>query len=99
AAPPPGVVSLDPRGGAGALAVEALTVELGVDEAARVLAVIDPGLTDAERLDRLRSQVALPTEGDGWVAHLVEDPDGAWRSPWLRACAIHSAAARGVLAT
>jgi TLC ATP/ADP transporter len=95
----PVLVSLDLEGQAGALAVEALTVELGVDEAARVLAVIDPGLTDAERLDRLGSQVAMPTDGDGWFRDLVEDPDDAWRSPWLRACAIHSAAARGVLAT
>ena len=59
----PVLVSLDLEGHAGALAVEALTVELGVDEAARVLAVIDPGLRDAERRGRLGSQVVIAI---GW---------------------------------
>ena len=93
----PVFASLDLQGQAGALAVEALTVELGADAAARVLAVIDPGLGVAERSGRLGSPVGAPSDAEGWLRELIEDPDDDWRSPWLRACAVHAAASRGVL--
>ncbi len=93
----PVLASLDLEGHASALAVEALTVEMGADEGATVLAVIDPGLGDADRRGRLGSPADSPSDADGWLRELIEDPDDIWRSPWLRACAIHTAAARGVL--
>jgi hypothetical protein len=70
---------------------------MGADEGATVLAVIDPGLGDADRRGRLGSPADSPSDADGWLRELIEDPDDIWRSPWLRACAIHTAAARGVL--
>ena len=55
----------------------------------------------AERLDaddRLPVPVSDgPKDLAGWLRDLVEDADRRWRSNWLRACAIHAAAARDLL--
>jgi hypothetical protein len=83
----------------GALAVEALGVLLGTEQSRLVLALLQPDLSISERLGRLPEAFARDglTDLYGWLRDLVEDPDGRWRSTWLRACAIHAARARGLL--
>ena len=80
------------------MAVEALGVLLGPD--ARPV-TRDPGPGACRRriaLARLSPCSDAPTGVDGWLRDLVEDPASAWRSAWLRACAIHAARGRGLLA-
>jgi hypothetical protein len=85
----PAVVRLE-RGGAGSdLAVEALEVVVGRPEAASLLAVLDPALGPEARLTGLGGDGA--TQRRDWLRDLVEDPEDAWRAPWLRACAIRAA--------
>jgi hypothetical protein len=69
---------------------------LAADESRAVLACVQPGLADGQRLRW------LPAPSDsvdlvGWLRDLVEDPGAQWRSPWLRACAIHAARTHGVI--
>ncbi|MET1232134.1 MAG: hypothetical protein ABWY52_04715, partial [Candidatus Limnocylindrales bacterium] len=103
----PALAGLSADGPAGALAVEALGVSLGHDERDRVMAVLQPGLPLTDRLLRLGgpgdrpdaegSTGEGPTSDTAWLRDIVEDPRGRWRSPWLRACAVHAAAVRGTL--
>ena len=93
----PVLISLDLEGHPSALAVEALTVELGADQTAAVLAVLDPSLGAADRLRRIGARAVAPTAPGGLIRELIEDRTDTWRSPWLRACAIHAAAAHGDL--
>jgi hypothetical protein len=103
----PALAGLSAEGPAGALAVEALGVNLGHAERDRVLAVLQPGLPLAERLLRLGgprdrpagegTTGAWPADDAAWLRDIVEDPGGRWRAPWLRACAVHAAAVRGIL--
>jgi hypothetical protein len=73
-------------------------VLLPPDEARQVLAIVAPDLPDADRLRRLGGSDGRPAAAlDATLADLVEDRDGEWRSPWLRACAIHAAIAVGQL--
>ena len=89
----------DAGGSRRALAFEALDVLLDPAEANWVLALLHPDLSIPERLARLTADLATdsPTDLAGWLRDLVEDPEGRWASPWLRACAIHAAGARGLL--
>jgi HEAT repeat protein len=82
-----------------ALALEALDVLLDSAEAKWVLALLHPHLTIPERLARLTASTAANSPSDlaGWLRDLLEDREGRWASPWLRACAIHAASARGLL--
>jgi hypothetical protein len=49
-------------------------------------------LTTADRFALLPApQGALPTDGIGWLADMIADASGDWRSPWLRACALYTA--------
>ena len=57
-----------------------------------------PTLPDADRLRRLVGGEGAPADLDATLRDLVEDRAAVWRSPWLRACAIHAAIARGRLA-
>jgi hypothetical protein len=92
------MVELATGGPTGALALE--TLEVHLDAASRhLIPLLLPALPVAERLGRMPSPAASdPTDVAGWLRDLVEDRDDAWRSPWLRACAIHAAVARGLLA-
>ena len=94
----PALVALRVGGRGAGVAAEALDVLLHPDEARPVLAILAPGLPDADRLRRLGAIDDASTALDPTLQDLVEDRDGAWRSPWLRACAIHSAIAHGLLA-
>ena len=78
------------------LALEALEVLLAADESRVVLAIVQPGLADGQRLRGLPAS-SPATDRVGTLRDLVEDPDDEWRSPWLRACAILAARAEGVL--
>ena len=83
-----------------ALAVEALEVAVGTAEAGLLGALLDRRLTPSERLERLAAAPGVTTarrDAEAWLRDIVEDADDAWRSSWLRACAIHAAAARGLL--
>ena len=93
----PALVALRAGGEGSAVAAEALGVLLRPDEARRVLAILDPGLPAEDRLRRLGGVADAPPELDATLRDLVEDRDSTWRSPWLRACAIHAAIARGRL--
>lgn len=103
----PTLAGLSTDGPAGALAIEAVGVTLGHVERDLVLAVLQPGLSLRERLLRLGGSGgspasapttgAEPTDDSAWLRDMVEDPGGRWRAPWLRACAVHAAAVRGIL--
>jgi len=96
----PAIVGVTAGEPSAALAVEALEVDVGPTESRLVIALLDPHLRPAERLERLIPQAgtaADPRDAENWLQDLVEDADDGWRSAWLRACAIHAAGARGLL--
>ncbi len=70
-----------------ALAIETLEVIAGRDDAT-ALALVRPDLEDEDRLralgavDRARSVAEV-------IDDLIDDPDEAWRSEWIGACAAH----------
>jgi hypothetical protein len=73
------------------LAIESLEVTLQRSEAALVLPVLRPDLTATDRVALLPMPPgALPTDASGWLADLIADASGDWRSPWLRACALYT---------
>ncbi len=74
-----------------ALALEWLDVTLtGTDRAA--VALLEPRLSDRERLSKLVRTFPLPPLGQHDVLlELVQDRDGRWRRPWVKACAIYAA--------
>ena len=74
-----------------ALAVEWLDVTLtGTDRAA--VPLIEPGLSEVERLRRLTRALPIPDRSVADVLHdLITDPEDRWREPWVRACALHAA--------
>ena len=74
-----------------ALAVEWLDVTLiGTDRAA--VALLEPGLSDAERLRRLTRTLPLPELSiEAVLVDLITDPEHRWRQPWVQACALHAA--------
>jgi hypothetical protein len=81
------------------LALEALEVVLGATAAARLIPVLDSRIPPEERLGRLvvRTGSATPEGGvTAVLADLVEDPGDAWRSRWVRACAVRAACDRGI---
>ncbi|HET6966989.1 MAG TPA: hypothetical protein VFI44_01875, partial [Ornithinibacter sp.] len=85
--------------GPGALAVEALEVVLGTAAAARVTPVLDTRDAVEVRLARLLAATRSPAPArdvEVVLADLVEDPEGTWRSPWVRACAVRAACDREV---
>jgi hypothetical protein len=74
-----------------ALGIEALDVLLARDEAAVAIPLVRRELT-AERLAAaLKHVVSADRPRERWIADLADDPDGAWRSPWLALCARHAA--------
>jgi hypothetical protein len=96
----PAIVGLTSGGPGTALAVEALEVGVGSAESRPVVALLDPRLLPAQRMERLASPTATataPGDQEDWLRDLVEDADHGWRSRWLRACAIHVAGACGLL--
>ena len=81
------------------LAIEALEVVLGATAAARLTPVLDSRDSPEERLHRLvaRTGASAPDGGAHAVlADLVEDRRHAWRSTWVRACAVRAACDRGI---
>ncbi len=78
-----------------ALGVEALDVVLSRDEASIALPLVRHDLTADARAAQLRQRDAAPRPPEEWIANLVEDPDGVWRSPWLAACAERAAERMG----
>ena len=65
-----------------ALALEAIEVTAGHSRSRLVLDLLDPdGDADPDPVDERRD----------WLRDLVEDPDGVWQEPWLRACALYAA--------
>jgi len=94
----PVMVELGAGGARGALALEALDVQLGPAEATLMRPLLRPDLSMAQRLHGLPAlNGVLPMDLEGCLRDLVEDAEGRWRSPWLRACAIHAAGGRGLL--
>jgi hypothetical protein len=92
------MVELDARGPDRSLALEALEVAAGSSTARSVQPLLRSHSSAAERPAPPTRDVGAPRGGTGWLCDLVEDPADRWRSPWLRACAIHAARGRGVLA-
>ena len=82
-----------------ALAMEWLDVSLtGTDRSA--VALLEPGLSDQERLRRLARALPLADLSLAEVLRdLVFDDDHRWRQPWVRACALHASASMPELAT
>ena len=74
-----------------ALALEWLDVTLtGTDRAA--VALLEPRLSDRERLNALARTFPLaPLTQRAALLELVEDRDGRWRRPWVKACALYTA--------
>lgn len=72
-------------------AIELLEVALGRRLGRLVLTVLDPVLEDDARRSALEAQ--LPATGEEsdlvpWLVALVEDAEGVWDDPWLRASAL-----------
>ena len=83
------------------LAIEALEVVLGATTAARLTPVLDTRGSLEQRLHRLVSRsgaVASKGGANAVLRDLVEDPRHAWRSTWVRACAVRAACDRGIAA-
>ena len=74
-----------------ALALEWLDVTLtGTDRA--VVALLEPGLSDRERLNALTGHFAVaPLSQQELLIDLVQDGDDRWRRPWIKACALYTA--------
>ena len=74
-----------------ALALEWLDVSLsGVERAA--VALLDPRLSDRQRFAVLARTFPIPVLSQReTLLELVEDRDGRWRRPWVRACALYTA--------
>ncbi len=74
-----------------AIALEWLDVTLsGADRG--VIPMLEPGLTEAARLQSLRQRFPVPhREPTDVLTDLVANPAGRWR-PWITACAIYTAA-------
>jgi HEAT repeat protein len=74
-----------------ALALEWLDVTLtGTDRAA--VALLEPGVSDRERLNTLTRTFPLAALGQREVLlELIQDTDGRWRRPWVKACALYTA--------
>ena len=76
-----------------ALALEWLDVTLVGPERAAV-ALLEPRLSDRERLNALIRTFPLPPLSQHEVLlELVQDLDGRWRRPWVKACALYTASA------
>jgi hypothetical protein len=75
-----------------ALAIETLELELGHASAELVLPLVDPVPPSETRRVHLASGSEARSVDD-WLTELVVDPDRYWRDGWLRACALHAAAA------
>jgi hypothetical protein len=72
------------------LAMETFEVTLSRREAALSLPVLRHDLTPLERLAQLPAPPeGAPTDTSGWLTDMITDPNGNWRSPWLRACAMY----------
>jgi hypothetical protein len=72
-------------------AIELIEVALGRQLGRLVLTVLDPVLDDHERslaLAGLTPDAAEEPDLVPWLVALVEDADGAWADPWLRASAL-----------
>jgi hypothetical protein len=73
-----------------ALAIEWLDVTLKGPEHA-VVALLEPNLSQSERLHRLGRSFPLgPLTSRAVLLELVRDDDARWR-PWIKACAVHAA--------
>jgi hypothetical protein len=95
----PALIAMRAGGRGAGVAAEAIGVMLRSEESRLVLAVLAPDVPDADRLRRLVGSDRPPPAGlEATLMDLVEDRDGVWRSPWLRACAIDAAVGLGRLA-
>jgi hypothetical protein len=76
-----------------ALALEWLEVTLSESDRAAV-AMVQPGLSDGERLRLMSRWFPLGAIDElDLLRQIVEDSAKVWRRPWIRACALHAAAA------
>ena len=73
-----------------ALGVEALDVLISREEATIALPLVRSDLTPEEQEAALRHVVSSERGREEWIADMVEDPEGVWRSPWLALCARHA---------
>jgi len=73
-----------------ALGVEALDVLISREEATIALPLVRSDLTPEERAAALRHVVPTERGREEWIADMVEDAEGVWRSPWLALCAGHA---------
>ncbi|HEU0245064.1 MAG TPA: Npt1/Npt2 family nucleotide transporter [Candidatus Limnocylindrales bacterium] len=91
------MVALEGGGTDAPIALEALEVVVGAAATRDVAPLLEPSLSVGDRLGRLSTDPGAPDDAAGRLRDLVEDPSDRWRSGWLRACAIHAAAGRGML--
>ena len=73
-----------------ALGVEALEVIISRDEAVIAIPLVRRDLTPGEQAASLPNVLAFARSPEDWIADIVEDPEGVWRSPWLALCARHA---------
>ena len=71
-----------------ALGVEALEVILSREEAEIALPLVRREI----RKGASQRAAEIGRSPEQWIADIVADPDGVWRSSWLAACARHAAA-------
>jgi hypothetical protein len=73
-----------------AVALEWLDVTLA-DVERPVVGLLDPGLSDRDRLRAVRRGGDVVTSREDVLHDLIVDPDRRWRRAWLQACAVHAA--------
>ena len=73
-----------------AVALEWLDVTLAGDERP-VVGLLDPGLSDRDRLRAVRRGGDVATSRADVLHDLIVDPERRWRRAWLQACAVHAA--------
>jgi hypothetical protein len=73
-----------------ALGVEALDVLITREEAAIALPLVRRDLTPDEQVAALRHVGPSAHSPADWIADMAEDPEDAWRSPWLALCVRHA---------
>jgi HEAT repeat protein len=98
----PVAAALTGGGGSAPLAIEALEVVLGASVAARLTPVLDTRNSPEDRLHDLVARTGTAVSGGGAQAvltDLVEDPRQAWRSTWVRACAVRASCDGGLAGT
>ena len=74
-----------------ALGVEAFDVILSREEADIAVPLVRRDLTPEEQAAAVTRTSPPARSQEEWITEMADDPEDAWRSPWLATCARHAA--------